>query len=152
MEEVKLAGWWWWVGCWGKEEGTVQTLYAAYPLPHFSCPKWTILVLVSGGQCDEREGLYRTPEGESLFISAVVRIPFPLPMTGLGMDIWWNPGQWDVKELTSFTGVGHLFGGFLCCLEENGEGKLRFPISRHWSLLVWLGTRESISGEWEELG
>lgn len=65
----------------------MQTLYAAYPLPHLSCPKRTFLVLVSGGQGDEREGLYRTPEGESLLISAVVLIPFPLPVTGLGMDI-----------------------------------------------------------------
>lgn len=54
----------------------MQTLYAACPLPHLSCPKSTILVLVLGGQCDEREGLYRTPESESLLISAVVKILF----------------------------------------------------------------------------
>ena len=114
----------------------MQTLYAACPLPHLSCPKSTILVLVLGGQCDEREGLYRTPESESLLISAVVKIPFSLPMTGLGMDMGQNPGQWDVKEITSFTGVGHLCGGFLCSLEENGEGKLRFPASIHCSPLV----------------
>lgn len=49
----------------------------------------------------ERLGLYRTPEGESLLISAVLMIPFPMPMTGLGMDIRRNPDQWDVKEIST---------------------------------------------------